>query len=303
MRLGSPHLLLRTVFWPWVLLACGLVMGQTSLPILVSDDKTYDSTLVAFNQDIVVEGVVEKGLISLGGDITVMGTVKGNISALKGSVTIHPSAVVGGNVLCVRGELRVEEGAQLNGKLLHYFNPKRAKSDGWQNTLKAKTAIFFAKTLMLFLLIIITFYTFPNQINEASFELTQDWVKTVVKGFLTLAGFVLALLLSFLLMVVAVGFPLFLLLFCGFMVVVAFGVVVICYRLGHTLAIVCQGALSLANAILVVVLVLGFLLHLPLIGPALLFAFLVLGSGVVIDTRFGTNKQWFTKKPRYWSAG
>lgn len=303
MSFGAPDHLMRTAFWPMVLFVSTMALGQASLPIHVGQNKTFDNTLVGFNRDILVEGVVEKGLISIGGNIIVKGTVKGNISALNGSVYVHSTGVVGGNVLCVGGALEVDAGARLDGKRFNYFNPLRAKGAGWQNTLKAKTAIFFAETLMLFLLIILTFYIFPNQINEASFELTQDWVKTVVKGVVTLASFVVAMFLSFLLMVVAVGFPLFLLLFCGFMVVIVFGAVVIFYRLAQTLAAISQGVISLVNAILVVVIVLGFLLHLPLIGPALLLVFLILGSGVVIDTRFGTNKQWFTKKSRYWSAG
>ena len=44
------------------------------------------------------------------------------------------------------------------------------------------------------------------------------------------------------------------------------------------------------------------LMAIPFLGYPVVAAFLIFGSGIVMTTRFGTNKQWLTRKARYWGA-
>ena len=300
MNLRSFWLLLGLGSWPfWALTAHA--ENENNLPIVIQIDKTYSSNIFAYKQEIRVEGVVEGDLSGIGGPILVFGTVKGNISLIDGDILLATGSRVDGNIFCLGGKVSIEEPAVHGGKLIHYFKPGEDPPSLLQ-TPKSKIAFFFAQSLCLFLLVIITFYIFPNQINEASFELTQDPVRTIIKGVVTLAVFLLFMFVSFLLMVIGIGMLLFLFFLAGLTVVATFGAVVIFYRLGQLFETGSKGLLSLSTGILVAVLAVGLLLYVPWAGTVTVWAFLVMGIGIVIETRFGTNKQWFTKKTRFWSA-
>ena len=291
----------------WLLiLFCTTLLGQETerkgLPIIIQTHKTFSDTIFGYGQDVIVEGTVEGDVGSIGGDVHIKGTVKGNISVLNGSVVMYKSGAVGGNLVCVGGSVSIPDPEGLSGKIINYFDPNKEVGASAFSSVKSRIAFFFGQTLLLFLLVVITFYIFPNQVNEASFELSQDVARPVIIGVVTLAVFLIGLFISFLLLVIAIGFPLFVLFFCGLTVVVTFGVVVVFYRLGQFIEAKSNKMLSLVSGILLAVLVIGLLMQVPLIGAMVVLAFFTLGSGIVIETRFGTNKQWFTRKSRYWSA-
>ena len=270
--------------------------------ITVEQDKVYAEKVFGANQEVEIKGTLTKNLTAFRSKVLITGSVQANLNAIGGSVTIGPRAKVTGNVISLGGKLVIEEGAQISGQVIHLLKPDRHRQ-AWLDTTQSQAAYYCGQTLFIFLLVILIFYAFPNQINDASFELTHDLTRTLVYGALTIAAFFFCLFFSFLLFPVLIGLPLFLLFFCGFMVIAFYGAVVIFYRFGQFIESISNDAVPLTLAILIAIIIIGFLIHVPLIGPSIILGFLLFGVGIVIETRFGTNKQWFTKRSPYWSAG
>lgn len=59
---------------------------------------------------------VQGPLLVLRGDADIYGTLNGNLAAVEGNVLVHPGAVVTGDVLAVRGEVR-DLGGQIQGQI------------------------------------------------------------------------------------------------------------------------------------------------------------------------------------------
>lgn len=290
----------------WGCLCLGLaspLWADTKLPIVVSRDKTLDHQLFALGTDVLVEGRVEGNLNAISSKVTIRGAVDGHISVLNGTVILEPGAQVRGSIVCLGGEIRNLHGVEIGGKSVCFFGQETTQATTLPLSGKAMIALFFARTLFLFLSVIAVFYFFPTHVQEASFDLLQDVVRTVAAGIVALALFGFALLASFLLMVIAVGIPLFVLLVCALTVVVIFGQVVVFYRLGQFIEHRGQGRIHTVAALLLGVFLLSLLSEIPWVGVVVPACVLVLGTGAVFLTRFGTNKAWFTGRPRYWSAG
>lgn len=289
-----------------LLLAPGLTMAQQEekttarIPIRIEVDRTSDGNIFGFNQDIIVDGVIDGDLGGINCNIHIKGEVKGNISLLGGSVRIYRDAQITGNLVCVKGRVDIHEAAEMTGKKINFFNPDKESKIPWLNTVKSQSSAFLGQTLFFFLLVIGTFYIFPNQIHEASFQLSQDQVRPAIIGVVTLAIFFFCIFFSFLLMVVGIGFLLFMVFFGGLTVVATYGMVVIFYRLGQFLESLTKSVLSVVTGILIAIVVMGLLTSLPYVNTLIYLGFLIFGTGIVIETRFGTNKQWFTKKPRFY---
>ena len=277
-----------------------VAQDEELLKLRVPLNKTADNDIFGFNNDVEIAGTAEKNVAALSGTVTVTGMVKGNISVMGGSVIID-GGQVSGSVVCIGGNMEVRNGGNIDGKTINLMR-ETPDPDAVAPTLKSRISFYFAKCLLLYLLIVVTFYVFPNQINEAAFDLSQDQVRPAVIGVATMASVSLIMLISFLLMVVGIGFLIFLLLFCGIMVVAVFGSVVVYYRLGQFIEARTKNFVPEFIGVLLAVMISGLLFYVPFIGGLMVAVIMIFGVGIVIATRFGTNKQWFTRKARYWAA-
>lgn len=268
------------------------------IPIEVKEGDVAKDSVFGMRKKVILRGRAEAAVGSLFNDVTVFGVAEGNVSVLAGDVIVD-GGVVEGNVVCFGGEVKLENGGEIKGNVFTLFG-KRGDPGAFANTTKARVSFSFAVALFLLVLVMLTFYIFPNQVNEAGFELTQDMVRPAIVGIITMTAFFLMTLISFLLMVVGVGIAMFLLLFCGITVVAVFGAVVIIYAIGQTLESRTKEAISAQNGMLLTILILTAAVQVPLLGSLIIAAFLIFGSGIVITTRFGTNKQWFTGRRRFY---
>ncbi|CAM2008399.1 polymer-forming cytoskeletal protein [Acanthopleuribacter pedis] len=284
------------LFW------CLPALFAADVPVRVLPGVSYQNDLFSLGQQVIVEGSVEGDVSAVNGDVHVKGTISGNVTALNGNVTLYRNAEVGGNLVCIGGEVTRHNVSRLQGRSIHHFAPSRAQDTQLLHSFNGRMAFIFSQTFVLFLLLIGTFYIFPNQVNEAGFQLTQDPARHFVIGLVTVAAFCTALFFSVLLMVVLIGFPLFLVFAAGLTVVGVFGAMVVLHRLAQWLETLSGGLVTTVPASLLAVAGFVLLSQVPWVNQFVLAGCLVLGSGVVIETRFGTNKQWFTKKKRYWGA-
>ena len=288
----------------WILLwACSFTMAQTGeLPIVVEADKSFTSQIFSFGRNVDIAGSVDSDVGAAFADVRISGLVNGDVSVLRGTITLTSSASVTGNLVCVGGRVIQEDGAQIQGESIRLLSASSSQMALPKLAGKALTALFFARTLLVFILVIALFYLFPTQVRQASFDLEHDVTRTTLMGVIALGMFTATLFISFLLMVVAIGVPLFILIGCVLTICDIFGQVVVYVWAGRVIEKRTGGHLSTVSAVFVAVLVVALISLIPWIGTALQAAILVLGTGIVILTRFGTNKTWFTRKVRYWSA-
>lgn len=282
--------------------APGLAQTTSDLPIRVTPHRSVEGNLYGWGQDIEIEGEVRGDVGCVNGNVTVSGLVKGNLNVLNGDVHLMRTAVIEGNIVCLGGLVTIQPGHRVDGRVLNYFKSK-SNHQGKDRTFKAVTATYFAKCLILFLLVVILFYIFPNQVSEASFHLSQDLVRPFFIGFIAMTAMLFLIFVSLLLMVVVIGLPLLLLLLCAYVVTASFGLVVLVFQIARMLRNKMNEKVSLLACILTIVLAGVLAFYIPILNVALIFGVITLGTGIVIETRFGTNKQWFTKKKRFWSAG
>ena len=294
--------IMRFAFYWAIFLSIGPSYAQETIPQIVGPGKTFDRNLFGFQQDLIIEGEINADSTCINGNVYVHGVVNGSISVFNGYVRLGPNASMQGDIVCIKGGVSIDKDAQFDGKTIIFFGPTSGQTSALFATPKAKAAGYFGQTLFLFVLVIISFYLFPNQVSEASFELSQGYLQPSIIGFISIAFGFSSLFLSFLLMAIAIGFPLFLILFCGFAVITIFGTVVVFFRLAQYLEAWTRHKVPLVYCIVFVIALAGILIHIPIIGGTVVLLFLIFGTGIVIHTRFGTNKQWFTKKSRYWSA-
>lgn len=280
-----------------------------SLPLLaqvafnVDRGKTFNDPIFAYKQTVNIAGGALQNVNVISADVYISGEARQNVNVLNGDVIILKGGKVFGNVNCLGGKIRFSDNAesQVMGKVttLAWFG---SDGDLLRESWYAKVAWYFAHGLLLFLLVILTFYIFPNQINEAGFELSQDLVRAAVVGAVTWGLFVLILFVCFVFMVVGVGYILFLLAACGMMAITVFGTVIFFYQAGVAIESLSKSRVHVTGGILLSVMVASLLIYLPILGELFILTLLLFGAGIVIDTRFGTNKQWFTRRSHYWSA-
>ncbi|MEW6715993.1 MAG: hypothetical protein AB1345_00590 [Chloroflexota bacterium] len=150
----------------------------------------------------------------------------------------------------------------------------------------------FSSLITLYLSGILVLFFFPLQVRQMGKVLTSSL--TFLARY-TLLGLVTALLMCVLIISSSLSlgtFPLTLLL-GGILFITSFvGYTVLALKLGQSLLNRAHWRLSPLFSLLLGLLILYPLSKLPFIGIALTILFLGLGLGVVIATRFGSDRQW-----------
>ena len=272
-----------------------------NLPLRVEGHQTLDEDVFGYKRTVQINGTVVGEVTGLQADIHLQGSIKGNLTVLGGTVMFYKGARVEGNIMCVGGRLINMRSADITGNVNHFLDPEKQRVDVIDST-PAAASFFFGRALIVFLLVIAIFYVFPNQVHEAGFHLSADLVRAVIVGATTNAAFVGGIIISVLLMVVGIGYPLFLIFIAAYLLVAGFGVVIVFYRLGLWFNDLSKGKASVTSGILLAVLIFTALSSISGLTTFIVGAIVLFGSGIVMDTRFGTNKQWFTRKSRYWGA-
>lgn len=80
---------------------------------VVGVDKTVGS-LVVFDGDVRVDGIVDESAVAFNGDVIISGTVNDDVVAFNGDVSLLPGAVVRGDVVSLR-KAEVAEAATIGG--------------------------------------------------------------------------------------------------------------------------------------------------------------------------------------------
>ena len=274
--------------------------------IVVAVGETRDN-VVSFGGDIVVEGKVRKTVLALGGSITVSGEVGETVIGVGSAITIKSSAVIKGDLVGLGGTMDKEPGFKIEGDTV-YFKSSELTGKIFQEGLKGIFSVSFWPIILVFKLVnlfvwllvgVVVAVMFPRQITFAAGELRRHFWPTFGTGLLALVCFTIFVAFAAVLCLILIGIPIVLSLVVVGMIVKAFGRVVLLLLFGESLARAFnKHQISPVGAVLLGLLVYGFIVFIPFLGFFVSFLLGILGWGVALRTKFGTTTNWFQRGTR-----
>ncbi|MEW6623634.1 MAG: polymer-forming cytoskeletal protein [Bacillota bacterium] len=270
---------------------------------------------------VITEGqVIEGNVVNLKGNITVSGKVLGDVFTMLGNITLKDTAQVLGDVVVLKGDVIRSEGAVIGGNIVsggqisnlrfgdrytritdqsgrvEYYLPNNQVA-------RQHYATSFAASILQLLgllgLAAIGISVFPKYLGTMAAELRRDILRIFLVG---LAGWVIYPFVMLVFAVTIIGIPVTILMALLVPVIILIGTVIIAIALGGRLRNMLSSAFNWAKEAnlliegLLGILALWLVSKAPFVGWLVIPAVAIFGLGVILTTKFGTNKPWFKKK-------
>ncbi len=274
--------------------------------IIVAVGETRDN-VVSFGGDIIVDGKVRKTVFALGGSITVSGEVGDAVVGIGSAITIKSSAVIKGDLVGIGGTVSKEPGFKVEGDTV-YLKSSELSGKIFKEGLKGVFSVSFWPIILIFKLVslfiwllvgIVMAVLFPRQITFAAGELRRNFWPTFGTGLLALVCFTIFVIFATVLCLILIGIPIVLSLAVAGMIVKVFGRIVVLFLFGESLAAAFnKRSISPIAAVLLGLLVFGFIGFVPVLGFFFSFVMGIMGWGIALRTKFGTVENWFHRGPR-----
>ena len=300
--------------WIAPLLAFIVILGSSPLfgqgtvlqkDILVKRDEIKQN-VISFGGTITVEGDVKENVINFGGTIIVDGNVGELVLGLGSTIRMTGRAVVEGDVVCIGGLLTKEDGTSIKGDTIYFEMRDEEGAGRFFN--KGLGGMFGLSLIPIFLIIkLISFFIWfmvavilaavlPSQITYASDQIKKGFWPIAGTGLISILFFSLLVFVTALLSLILIGIPLLIALVIIGFVIKVFGRVVLYYYLGWSLA----RAMGNKNATPILSVIIGCILVsvitlIPVVGALASLVLSIIGWGVVIRTKFGTRRNWFSR--------
>lgn len=259
--------------------------GTVDVDAVIGDDLIASGGKVHVSADSLING----NAWLAGGDVQMAGTVKRDLIIGAGSILI--SGTVNGDVDLSGGDIKILEGARIEGNL-HYNSPHPATIhsaaiiDGnvthsqvdWDDQSGAPGGLFFVITLTV--AGIVLFLVFPGfTVSAAARAGSEPWKSLGIGLLLLLVTPLVTIILMGIVLGVWVGLALMLLYFVALLT----GFLIACFAVGDWGARLVNTVLSSKGrrilSLIIAIVVIGLLKLLPVIGGLLLFILLLLGMG------------------------
>jgi len=274
--------------------------------IVVAAGETRDN-VVSFGGDIIVDGKVRKSVFCLGGSITISGEVGDAVVGIGSNITIKSTAVIKGDLVGLGGTVVKEPGFKIEGDTV-YFKSSELTGKIFKEGLKGVFSVSFWPIILVFKLVnlfiwlmvgIVMAVLFPRQIAFAAGELRHNFWPTFATGLLATICFTIFVTFAAVLCLILIGIPIVLSLVVIGLVIKVFGRVVLLFIFGQSLAAALnKRQISPVAAVLLGLLVFGFIGFIPVLGFFFSFVMGIFGWGVALRTKFGTVENWFHRGPR-----
>ncbi len=269
--------------------------------------------IVQFGGDITIgeDEVVRGDVVSFNGDVKVLGHVEGDVVSFLGDVTLLGNSVVTGDVVVFKGEVLKEGNATISGRTVASENLEDFKimdkypRDNVSYIPTNPTNTFFSSIMQLLGLlglVALGASIFPKHLNTMSVELTKDLFRTLLIG---LAAWIIYPFTMLVLVITLIGIP----------VAILMGILVpVIFLLGALVSSVALGSARLRPLLsntfswakepnlliegLLGIFVLWLVSKAPIVGWLVIPVIAIFGLGVILTTKFGTNRPWFAKKEK-----
>ena len=283
-----------------------LLIFITCFMLLASSGSSFaeeyydDITQISGNVYIKENEIVLGDIFNLRGNTTIAGVVKGDIVNIWGDVSLLDGASVSGDIVVMSGTVHREGSVSFDGSIINQsldaFNYRKPANQGHE----ISTAII--QFLGFLAIIALGISIFPNSVSVMASELRNDW------GRVFLIGFVAWILYPFVLLVFTVtiiGIPLTILLVLLIPVIfvvsallcsVALGKFRLRPMLGKSFDWAKEPNLLIEGLLGMTILWLAS--KVPFVGWLVLPITAIFGLGILLTTKFGTNKPWFSKNSK-----
>jgi len=272
--------------------------------IVVAKDEVQDNILT-FGGEVLVEGKVKESVIAFGGKITIAGEVGDLVLGFGTTIILKPTAVVRGDVASLGGSLDKEPGCRVEGDTI-YFRTSEDIKEFLEKGLKGLFSISLFPLLLtiklisfsiwLFLAVVMAAF-FPRQISLASSQIRESFGSVFVIGLVAIIIFTSLVFFSALLCLVLIGIPILLALIIFGLIIGIFGRATIFYFFGESLmAAFGKSKPSPILAVILGLILVNLITFIPFLGLIFYFFLSIIGWGVALKTKFGTQENWFGRK-------
>jgi len=274
--------------------------------IVIAAGETRDN-VVSFGGDIIVDGKVRKTVFAMGGSITVSGEIGDAVIGIGSAITIKSTAVIKGDLVGLGGTIVKEPGFKIEGDTV-YFKSSELSGKIFKEGLKGVFSVSFWPIILAFKLVnlfiwlmvgIVMAVLFPKPIAFAAGELRRNFWPSFGTGLLATVCFTIFVSFAAVLCLILIGIPIVLSLVVVGLVIKVFGRVVLLFIFGESLAAAFnKHQISPIAAVLLGLLVVGFIGFIPILGFFFSFLMGIVGWGIALRTKFGTVDNWFRRGPR-----
>ena len=271
--------------------------------VVVKFGRTVNDA-VCIGDDVHVFGTVKNDAVSIGGDVFVEkhGCVNGNAVSIGGDIYVRNMGEIKNNAISLAGITHVDYGGVVRGEYISFCPTDFFGNDFPEKILKILIFgpviglfgligliigfVFSLVKLAFFLAIaVIVTYFFPKNVSGMAEFTGREFWKCF---FLGLVAIIIIPFLSLALLITIIGIPLIPALFVFLFIAFLYGAIGIALWVGRLI----PGAENRSDILNVIigVLILGVIKFIPAIGFLLKFVILAVSFGVIIFTRFGTQK-------------
>lgn len=239
------------------------------------------------------DGIIEGDVVAVVGDVKLDGKVKGDVVAVVGDVELNN--VVEGDVVAPLGKIHKGPYGKVLGEVLDINNLRLNILPPRHFNLRIthNWGIKFFNLIILFGAGALVLAFMPENIKTMTFELKKDPFRKLLIGFLTMILVPVVILLT---AISIIGLPLIPFVILALVISKFIGYTSVAFYTGSRIKE--QSSLN-TNTLLELFLgmiVLWLISFIPFIGFLSYLIVTMLALGLVIETKFGTNRPWFNRK-------
>ncbi len=283
-----------------VLLAAVLCLGATEAPnVSVSDDahvskgEIHEGDVVVVMGDAVIEGEVTGSVVVVLGKLRISGVVDQDVVAVMTDTQIEAGAAIEGELVSVGGGLQRADDSRVEGEVVNLnfsefvpFTHGFDLSGLWRFLFILK----LVKLAALFVIVVLVAALLPRRLEVMAAAFPKQWGWAIVTGIGAYAAFVIG---SIILVCTILGIPLALALVFVMLATKWIGLAATMYLVGHTAGRNLFGReLPHLPAVLGGYVAYALLCLVPFFGFAFGMAMSVLGVGLSLVTRYGSEEPW-----------
>ena len=261
----------------------------------VAEDQVHEGDICAVMGDVQIEGRVNGDTVVVLGDLDLSGTVKGDVVSILSHPKIASTARIGGDLVNVGwsfdGNLdRHQVGGEVVNVNFLSLIPLSGKGGGLSGLFRILFIIKLMWLAAMFLIVLLITALVPRRLATISTAFPQRWGHAILAGLLAYTSLAIAVIL---LAATIIGIPLAGALYCAFLVVKWLGLASILFLIGHTAGRNLFGRdLPHIASVLGGFAVYAVVCLVPFFGLTFALAVNVMGVGIAILTRFGSEEPW-----------
>ena len=308
----------RNVIWAAALMVAAVTaVSPTSAKfstdeIIVEEGETVD-TAISAGGNVIVRGTVEEDAVSFGGNVVVErgGRVGKNAVSFGGNIEVQTGGRVGKDAVTIGGTIRVRPGGAIRGERISGVPIRIGRLGNQFKNLFVVAPfagvfglfgsifgliLFFFKLIFSLLIAVLITFMYPQGVDRMAAAGQREPGKTLLMGLVT--GMILVVLLPMtllLLVITLIGIPL--VPFVIFLLVIAYLVGMTGLSLWIGLALPNGAMRGRMTNVILGVMVIALLKLFPVIGFLVGVAGFFAALGLIMISRFGTQRQDIAAEP------